>query len=288
MGIEKIKNLAMDSSITKFVEKSIIPIILYIDDNETGKSKAVIQGTGTLFKFIDNYFLITAAHVLEPIDEYYEKNIGIPVGKNNSDIIKLHNCKRYLLTDKEISDKYDFGIIQLNNELGKKLEQDYYFLTENNISFRLYDKMIIYITGYPNKWTVFNEKENVLGATPFKFLSRRKVQKKEYTKYDPNAHILAEYAEVYYLGGDVNRYVNAEKKLNSISGCSMWVIENNQTGIWSAEKCVKVIGIQSNVMENEYIKGTKWIYLAEAFKNIDENIFNLLYACREKQLQNYS
>ena len=38
-------------------------------------------------------------------------------------------------------------------------------------------------------------------------------------------------------------------------------------------------------MENEYIKGTKWIYLAEAFKNIDENISKLLYACKEKQKQ---
>lgn len=279
MDIDTITQRARETAIIQYVRKSILPIIGYFDNNETGERRAGIHGTGTLFKFLDKYFLVTAAHVLEPIDELYEKNIGIPVSKKKPDVITLHDCERYLSNDETMRNKYDFGIIKLSDKLGKELEQNYHFLNEKNVSFKNYNRMKIIISGYPECWTSFDNKESILYSKPFNFMSRRIIPTKTYDNYDPNAHILAEYTENYYIEGDVGRYVPAEQELGGISGSSMWTIEDNQLGIWSPEKNLKVIGIQSAIMKNEYIKGTKWIYMAEAFKCIDDDIYLLLSEC---------
>jgi hypothetical protein len=283
VDIEKITQDARELAISKFVEKSTIPIIAYLDDSETGERIAGIQGTGTLFKFMEKYFIITAAHVLEQIDQRNEKNIGIPIDKNKPDLITLQNCMIYIPTEEEIREKCDFGIIGLTNEIGGNLEQNYHFLNEKNITFRIYDKMTIIITGYINKWAKFDKDKNILyTATPFKLMSRRKVPQNNYSEYDPRIHILAEYGETLFLGGDINKCISAEQELKGISGSSMWTIENDSSGIWSAEKCVKVIGIQIALMKEEYIKGTKWIYIAEAMKHIDISIHSLLTVCKGK------
>jgi hypothetical protein len=283
VDIEKITQDARELAISKFVEKSTIPIIAYRDDSETRERIAGIHGTGTLFKFFERYFLITAAHVLEQIVQRNEKNIGIPIDKNKPDLITLHNCMIYIPSEEEIREKCDFGIIGLTNELGKNLEQNYNFLNETNISFRIYEKMTIIITGYINKWAKFDKNKNILyTVTPFKLMSRRKVPQNNYNEYDPKIHILAEYGETLFLGGDINKRMPAEQELKGISGSSMWTIEDDSSDIWSAEKCVKVIGIQTAFMEKEYIKGTKWIYMVEAMKHIDINIHSLLSDCKGK------
>jgi len=286
---EKITQDTKEFAISKFIEKSTIPIIAYRDDTETGERIAGIHGTGTLFKFLRKYFLLSASHVLEQIDQRSEKNIGIPIDKDKPDLITLQNCKIYTFNDKEIREKCDFGIIGLTNELGKSLEQNYYFLNESNITFRIYEKMPIIITGYINKWTKFDKDNNTLySPTPFKLMSRRKASQKNYNEYDPRIHILAEYGETLFLGGDENKRIPAEQELKGISGSSMWTIEDDTSNIWSAEKCVKVIGIQSAFMKEEYIKGTKWKYMAEAFKYIDTNIHSLLIECKGKAVSETS
>jgi len=252
------------------------------DTSETGKRIAGIHGTGTLFKFMGKYFLISASHVLEQIDQKNEKNIGIPIDKNKPDLITLLNCKIYTFNKEEIREKCDFGIIGLTNELGESLEQNYIFLNEKNITFKLYEEMTIIITGYINKHTIFDNNNILYIPAPFKLMSRRKVPEKNYSEYDPRIHILAEYGKTLFFGGDENKHIPAEQELKGISGSSMWTIEDDSSVIWSAEKCVKVIGIQSAFMEEEYIKGTKWKYTAEAFKYIDTNIYSLLIECKSK------
>jgi hypothetical protein len=99
---------------------------------------------------------------------------------------------------------------------------------------------------------------------------------KDFKYYDPQVHFLIEYSDVYYAGNDPNKKEKAEQNLGGISGCSIWTYNDNVAGVWSVEKCLKVIGIQSHLMESEYLKGTRWGYIISAFKNIDMNIFNLL------------
>jgi len=81
----------IEKAISRYVENSITPIIADYEDKKTGERKVGIHGTGTLFKFLDKYFLITAAHVLTAT-EGYEECVGIPVGKNRTKAIKFKEC----------------------------------------------------------------------------------------------------------------------------------------------------------------------------------------------------
>ena len=283
MNIEKDANNIKLNSICKFVEKSIIPIIVCLEDEKTGKYKSGIHGTGTLFKFLDKYFIISAAHVLSPLDKRYENKIGIPIAKNKPEVITLNNCIISTPFDNEICNKYDYGIIELSTYYGKDLEENYIFLNEDNISFKIYDKMNIYISGYPASWTYFDDNTNILHTVPFKLMSRRKTPQKNYPEYDQNAHIMVEYNDSYYFGTDIKNKIIAEQDLGGISGCSIWADEDYSKEFWCPKNNLKIIGIQTGFMKAEYIKGTKWIFLAEAFKHYDENIYKLLFECREKQ-----
>ena len=190
MDINKNTHNIKLNSISKFAEKSIIPIIACLEDEKTGKYKSGVHGTGTLFKFLDKYFIISAAHVLAPLEKRYENKIGIPVAKNKPGIRVLKNCIISTPSDSEISYKYDYGIVELSINHGKELEENHSFLNEDHISFKLYDTMNIYISGYPESWTYFDDRTNILNTAPFKLMSRRKIPQKDYPEYDPNAHII--------------------------------------------------------------------------------------------------
>ena len=271
-----------ENAISKFVENSILPIIADYFDKKTGKRKVGVHGTGTLFKFLDKYFLITAAHVLRAT-EGYEDYVGIPVGMNSIEVIKFRDCISYCPEDELLGNIYDIGIIELSDKLGKILEKSYQFLNEQNIRFSIQRNMDIYVSGYPCDWGIFDKTRNILITRTFRFMSKYKISKKKYDEFDPKAHILVEYNKIYYVGGKVDKLVFAEQNLNGISGCSLWSYENIESNVWSAEKCLKVIGIQSGVMKEEYIKGTKWEYMIEIFRHIDKNIFDLLSECNKEQ-----
>jgi hypothetical protein len=277
------EQVARSLSICGYVENSILSILVDYDDKITGERKAGIHGTGTLFKFIGKYFFITAAHILTEM-EGYDDFIDISIGKNNIEILTFKDCIKYFPNDNKLRDIYDIGIIQLSESLGKLLEHNYTFLNEQNIQFRISRKTNIYISGFPYSWGRFDKDKNIVRGKPFRLMSKYKTPSKNYDEYDPKAHILVEYSNIYYSFGNKNTPVKVEQNLGGISGSSMWAFEDKQTIIWSAEKCLKVIGIQSGVMNSEYIKGTKWVYMIEAFKHIDNNIFCLLWNCYQNQV----
>jgi len=118
---------------------------------------------------------------------------------------------------------------------------------------------------------------DTLFSYQFDLITKYKIPKESYSKCDQNAHILVEYGCKLYIGGNETKPVLAEQELFGISGSSMWeVIEEQYNILWSAEKYMKIVGIQCSIMEEEYIKGTKWEYLIDLFKGIDEEIYNLL------------
>ena len=263
----------------------MLPIVVDYEDKKTGEHKVGVHGTGTLFKFFDKHFLITAAHVLLAT-EGYDDNIGIPAGKNSKRALRLYDCTRYCPENKELGNIYDIGVIKLSDIIGELLEKSYQFLNEQNIQFKINRNMYIYVAGFPNILGTFDETENTFNSTTWNFMSKHKIPEREYSEFDPKAHILVEYRKKYYEGGDEDKLVTAEQDLRGISGCSLWAFEDNQSIVWSAEKCLKVIGIQSGVMEAEYLKGTKWVYMIDAFKHIDQDIFDLLSECKKKQMEN--
>ena len=283
MDSQKTMQSEKGMAISNYVSKSILPIIAYLEDNGTGVRRAGSAGTGTLFKFIDKYFIVTAGHVLTAI-KGFNGDVGIPIDKSTIDVPSIKECILYWPDKEDFLDKYDIGIIKLSNDMGKKLEKNYNLLSESNIKFTYNKNNSVFVSGYPSVLEKFDERSDLLSNYRFELQTRYKIPKDDYKEYDPKAHILVEYGSVYYLGGDERKPVKAIQELEGISGCSMWEIED-ACSLWSAEKCIKVIGIQSRYMKEEYIKGTKWIYMIEAFKYVDEDVFRSLSEHKEKQLK---
>ncbi|MDR2821590.1 MAG: S1 family peptidase, partial [Mycoplasmataceae bacterium] len=191
------------ASITEYVEKSIIPFILDLDD-ENNVRQVGCYGTGTLFSFLNKYFIVTAGHVVENIDRI-RTVLGIPVKRFESEILTLGDCRFHFPQNKIDIAKYDIGIIELGQELYEKLLLSYHFLNENDIQFLLTNTNV-YISGYPNSFTTFDKQGHWKRAKPFNLLSQFKNSKIEgYKNYDPKVHFLIEYSDIYYAGNDPSK-----------------------------------------------------------------------------------
>lgn len=132
---------------TKITEKLMLNSIQFFNNhNEYGLEA---HGSGTLFKFNDNYFIITASHVL--IDEDITQ-LRIQVGntlyridkesilgvteksynRNNIDIAVVKLCSGALITELKAEKKFielkDMNFDSKQKIHSKKREDDYYFL----------------------------------------------------------------------------------------------------------------------------------------------------------------
>jgi hypothetical protein len=81
-----------------------------------------------------------------------------------------------------------------------------------------------------------------------------------------------ESSNIHYADGVTPTGIASPAELQGISGCSIWSYEDDDAPIWTAEKCLQVIAIQTGVSASGWIKGTRWAYVANAFKSIDPEI----------------
>lgn len=268
------KTLMKHKAITEYVEKVIIPII--VDrTNQDGNRTAGTYGTGTLFQFDEKKYLITAGHILEDIEKIKDF-VGIPLGRVNAQIFTFDGCILHYPSDPKVREKYDIGVVELTDEIVSGLKKEYYFLSYDNVSKVKYDK-VFYISGYPFTYSKLNKEEDLIVGKPFRFMSvPKKPVKSDLQYYDPSAHILIQYSDVYYVNGDEQKEEVSLQELGGISGCSVWNYLDETEGIWTPEKCLKVVGIQSTMSKANWLKAVKWGYVINAFKKIDEGVYEKL------------
>lgn len=265
--------LEKNRAIMAYVEKSIIPIIC--DHTEGERRIAGTCGTGSLFEFDDKYFLVTASHLFDAVNEVKEW-IGIPVAQKNSDIYTLNNCVLSRPDTAEEREKYDIAILCLDNSVARKLKRNYNFLTYANVD-RMRSNEWFYVSGFPFTFSKLFAATNQVVGIPFRFMSHHKSPSEEDLQwYDPAVHILVEYSDTYYESGINPIPIASPSNLDGISGCSIWNYEDDPKGIWAPQNCLKVVGIQTRVRRGSYIKGTKWGYVINAFASVDQAIHQKL------------
>ncbi len=268
------KRRMKNKAITEYVEKVIIPIIFDYTDNN-GNRTAGTYGTGTLFQFNEKSYLITAGHVIKDIDKIKEF-IGIPLGRVNAQVYTFGGCRFHYPSDPKIREKYDVGIVELTDDIVQELIKRYCFLSYGNVSKVHYDRDF-YISGYPFSYSKLDNQQDRIIGKPFRFMSMpKRPESSDFKYYDPSAHILIKYSDVHYANGIEQNKEVAPQKLGGISGCSVWNYIDETEGVWTPEKCLKVIGIQSTMKEENWLKAIKWGYVVSAFKEIDKGIYQKL------------
>ena len=122
--------------------KSCIPIYREIKEGRPDPG-----GTGILFEYNENYFLVSAAHVIldikEPLFIPYENDFWSLTGECAG--IELPN------SNKREEDIFDFAFTKLESDVVEKLKIEYYFLRIENIELNFIPKKgdICIVSGYP-------------------------------------------------------------------------------------------------------------------------------------------
>ncbi len=272
-------------SISRFAEKSIIPIIYDNAEENKGVLNTGTLGTGTLFKFLNRYFLITAGHVIEQIMKISHEIIGIPINRNGkSEISTLGSSQILLLGDPKIREEYDFGLIEFCDEIYEKLMETYFFLTIDNLQFNIQSGKV-FILGYPHSFDKIETKKRLLIGNQFKLESvLTSTDQSSDIPVDMNKHFLIDYPEISRPSSNGD---NISINIKGISGCSIWSLNHDYEGLWCAKKSLKVIGIQTGYFKSsKLIKGTRWNHIIKSFRSVDKDIFNMLHHKYENEIQN--
>jgi len=257
-------------AIMAFVEQTIIPIVIDYTDQD-GKRVAGTYATGTLFQFDDKYFMMSASHVFDDIEKI--KNfVGIPVAFENAQILSFDKCILSRPDNPVARNLYDIAAVRLDSFIVNELKKHYRFLTYSNVGGIDYTGSF-YVSGFPSIFSRFEEKQSRVVGAPFRFMTSATVPTQDDLRLmNPSVHILLQYGETVYENGINKTGVSAPKDLGGISGCSIWNYVEDESGLWTPERVLKVVAIQTSVKKYSWIKGTKWDSIANAFENIDPQI----------------
>jgi len=179
------------------------------------------NASGVLLNILENYFLITAGHVIENNDP---ENIGIMI---KDKFFILNGIIKYVKpTESEQADKIDIAIWKLDNQVASDLKEKYSFLPLDkiDINHKLDSEPRYLILGYPWKNTKLDKVKMKIIGPPLTFLSNLS-NPNEYKrlKYESHSNLLLNYRQKKvrnFKSGTIQQNVSPE----GISGCGVWYI----------------------------------------------------------------
>lgn len=238
------------NAIHNFFIDVTLPIITQIGD------QFAVIGTGTLFKIAGFRFLITANHIA---DDFPVEQWAFP-SAHDTGTLQTFGCGDLIRPN---DDAYDVCVLQLlEPEVIEILDRGWRFLTLDNVWIPDHSAQAVYLSGFPSiraKW----DGEKLSGRM---FVV-------------PTTYYLEPPASVQYSDSPVKRGVDfflefkksaneltgediSNEKMQGTSGCSIWAYREQGWGdpysVWTPEVPLKVIGVQSRYLKNEYLRGKSW------------------------------
>lgn len=206
-----------------FVNHHTIPIFI----NKDGELK--LHGTGILIKHENQYFLVSAAHVLE-----INNSNDIVLGSSATNGLPLNKYAKFTPHIKEIKDrekdKIDLAVVMLfESELLEQLKENYQFIPsqaiiEDHIDSENLPNYLVF--GYPEFGIEIKSSQNGLEIDSTSMVMPTKVSPfMKFEKYDCNSndHIFVEYFKNMTIA-DGTKSLNKIKP-HCISGCGLWYID---------------------------------------------------------------
>lgn len=230
-----------------YIKERVFPL-LYIKSKE----RAVVHGTGFIIEIKQDKYLLTAKHVLEETEQKQYERIAFPIFGPKKEMYSLP-CQPYLSNPETDA---DIAIVPLKYE--KEISDQMYWKTFDMNSFylreKIYDKQKIIVHGFPVSMQEVDRANPFIDIGVISFtthLYRGDYSKVE--KYDPKIDIIFESINEMYVNGKKTEL----PKLHGISGSALFCLDHSVDGIWSPEKCLKIIGIEKAIKPRDYIRATK-------------------------------
>ena len=235
---------------------------LKIDDGGNPKPHA----SGVFMKFENNYFLLTAGHVVDDCEE--DIYIGI---KQGEPLLRLGGklVKNVPETERE-KDKTDAAVMKLDECTIDKIGNAYQFVDFCDIGINHHSKKLpMYLSlGFPASWSKFNSYKNELVSKPFQYITMS-ADDSVYEKLgcNPNVNLI-----VHYDKTNVVNYASGEKKTGpdpyGISGSGLWYIPETEA-LKTSDINKKLVAIMTEwpTKDKRYWIGTKIDVFTEIIRN---------------------
>lgn len=229
------------------VEWSTVPIAGDVPDEYTD-----FKATGVLLQIGEYRFLVTASHVLEPMEQLNERPFILPTRPDrNAALIagKTASLKASAL---------DLAVCLLDDRTCEAIEGDYRFLRMSNVwqpSQEIDSDPLFLITGFPaeSRETVENAITRVKIFRYFAVLYRGELTNVE--NFAPLTELVLHYERTgRTAGGDILR----NPKVGGMSGCGVWAVTQPEALVgWNADN-LKLAAIQRSWHPaHRYLRATK-------------------------------
>jgi hypothetical protein len=249
------------SAIRDFLIQVTIPIIIAEGD------RFGIAGTGTLFKIANRRFLVTAAHI---IDGYQPSGWGFGTSYSHGPIMSIGSAEVFRSND----DAVDICVAELKDSRAiADLEAGWRFLTLDNVWLPDLSSDAALLCGYPSAKAQYDGR-NLHGRL---LLCRSNLLPKPPNLKDSDPRqkgvdffIGFENPINEITGEDVSRL-----EIQGVSGSSLWAYRRrgwDTKTLWSPEHVLKVVGVQSAYMQNEYLRGKSWGTVLRMLTELDDPI----------------
>jgi hypothetical protein len=236
------------AAIERFVLSACLPIV------REGQERPEPWGTGTLFKFEDRYFLVTARHVLETDRTRLAFPIKLTIPPTLKNITLQTFGEMNIYTNSHLNS--DVAVVELMcPEAVELLGLGWSFLGVNNLAKpgTVHGRFVL--TGYPvemHEYDGGNIHQSVLTLYTDP-LGRIPLVRDPDPEYDQFYHLQKE-------GETINGINLMIPALNGASGASIWVYNRDwATSIWTPEATLKIVGVQRGAsQERTWFRGASW------------------------------
>lgn len=239
---------------------------LKIDERDNPKPYA----SGVFMKIDNDYFLLTAGHVVDDCEE----NIYIGI-KQEEPLLRLGGewIKNIPETTRK-NDKIDAAVLKLDECTINKIGESYHFIDFSEIGINHTSKQLpMYLSlGFPATMSKFNSYKNKMVSKPFQYITMC-AKEEEYAKLECDTIINI---VVCYDKKNVVDYSSGEKKNGpdpfGISGSGLWYVPETEV-LKTSDINKKLVAIMTEwpINNRQYWIGTR----IDVFTEMIRNRFNL-------------
>lgn len=198
--------------------------ILFLIVEDVKSPKAL--GTGVLVRVDSDYYIWTAAHVIDK----NIRDIAIPIGGSNVTYPGGKWIKNK--SENRSSDDIDIAILKLNTETAKTLSKYYTFLDKSKIllNHKVEELPLYSINGFPAKRNKKEYNEDKINLNIFCHSTSGITNPNEYAdlNVDLNKSILLNYNKTQYMSE--LKATHNSIALNGMSGCGLWYYKFTPSG----------------------------------------------------------
>ena len=269
---EELERRAIEA-IEHFIARFSIPIIYAFDNGQEG-----ILGTGTLLRIGNRYFVVTASHLFNPAEfrrafreEFDPKKLACPDRRSRTPEQPTTFGNFEIARSVQTGFDPDVAICELKDpEKIKRLLSGWEFVTLDQIA-RPTNEELFFLAGFPSDLV---EIKRGGYSGPLLVLRTNRLEKPPSNApkpTDPNFDIFCKYATHGKLG--TTDQIIATPWLGGVSGGSLCQLVPTKGKIWSPNKVIKIVGIQSSAMRDRtWFLVKSWLGVAELLRRYDKTL----------------